>query len=54
MDFQEQFFRERIQPLYDARNAKEEKFEKVQQYEREKVTTQSEVNVSSAEERLRR
>ncbi|KAL0424146.1 UNVERIFIED_CONTAM: protein SUPPRESSOR OFSILENCING 3 [Sesamum radiatum] len=46
--------RDRIQELYAARNAKEEKFEKVQQYEREKVTIQSEVNVSSAEERLRR
>ncbi|KAL2246489.1 protein SUPPRESSOR OF GENE SILENCING 3 [Sesamum indicum] len=54
MDYQEEFFRDRIQQLYDARNAKEEKFEKVQQYEREKVTIQSEVNVSSAEERLRR
>ncbi|KAL0294854.1 UNVERIFIED_CONTAM: protein SUPPRESSOR OFSILENCING 3 [Sesamum calycinum] len=54
MDYQEEFFRDRIQELYAARNAKEEKFEKVQQYEREKVTIQSEVNVSSAEERLRR
>ncbi|KAL0293176.1 UNVERIFIED_CONTAM: protein SUPPRESSOR OFSILENCING 3 [Sesamum radiatum] len=42
MDYQEDFFRGRIQELYDARNAKEEKFEKVQQYEREKVTIQSE------------
>ncbi|KAK4381524.1 protein SUPPRESSOR OFSILENCING 3 [Sesamum angolense] len=54
MDYQEEFFRDRIQELYDSRNAKEEKFEKVQQYEREKVTIQSEVNVSSVEERLRR
>ncbi|KAL0290600.1 UNVERIFIED_CONTAM: protein SUPPRESSOR OFSILENCING 3 [Sesamum angustifolium] len=54
MDYQEEFFRDRIQELYAARNAKEEKFEKVQQYEREKVTIQSEANVSSVEERLRR
>ncbi|KAI3462340.1 hypothetical protein Pfo_019003 [Paulownia fortunei] len=53
MDCQEQFFSEQIQQFYAARNAKEENFEKIQQYEREKVT-QSEANVSSVEERLRR
>ncbi|KAG8373214.1 hypothetical protein BUALT_Bualt11G0000300 [Buddleja alternifolia] len=50
MDYQEQFFRDQIQQFYDARNAKEENFEKIQQYQREKVT-QSEANVSSGEER---
>ncbi|KAL6523750.1 Protein SUPPRESSOR OF GENE SILENCING [Orobanche gracilis] len=53
MDSQEQFFRDQIQQFYDARNAKEEHFEKLQQHEREKVT-ESKANVSSAEERLRR
>lgn len=52
MDNQELFYREHIQHLYDARNVKEENFEKIQQNEREKVT-QSEANVSSMEE-LRR
>ncbi|KAL1540860.1 Protein SUPPRESSOR OF GENE SILENCING [Salvia divinorum] len=53
MDSQEQFYKNHIQQLYDARNEKEENFEKIQQNEREKVT-QSEANVSSAEERVRR
>ncbi|KAK6118459.1 hypothetical protein DH2020_047876 [Rehmannia glutinosa] len=53
MDSQEEFFRDQIQQFYDARNAKEENFEKLQQHEREKVT-QSDENVSSVEERLRR
>lgn len=53
MDSQEQFYREHIQQLYDARNEKEEYFEKIQQNEREKIT-QSESNVSTAEERQRR
>ncbi|KAL6542029.1 Protein SUPPRESSOR OF GENE SILENCING [Orobanche gracilis] len=53
MDSQEQFFRDQIQQFYDARNAKEEHFERLQQHEREKVT-ESKANVSSAEERLRR
>ncbi|KAH6796772.1 hypothetical protein C2S52_021326, partial [Perilla frutescens var. hirtella] len=48
MDSQEQFYKEQIQQLYEARNVKEEKFEKIQQDEREKVT-QSEANGSSAE-----
>lgn len=53
MDSQEQFYKEQIQQLYDARNEKEENFEKIQQHEREKVT-QSEADVASAEERARR
>ncbi|GFP83640.1 protein suppressor of gene silencing 3 [Phtheirospermum japonicum] len=51
MDSQEQFYREQIQQFYDLRNAKEEHFELLQQYEREKAT-QSEANVSSGEDRL--
>ncbi|KAH6808272.1 hypothetical protein C2S51_029380 [Perilla frutescens var. frutescens] len=50
MDSQEQFYREHIQQLYDARNVKEEKFEKIQQDEREKVT-HSEAKGSAAERR---
>ncbi|KAL1567907.1 Protein SUPPRESSOR OF GENE SILENCING [Salvia divinorum] len=53
MDSQEQFYKEHIQQLYDARNEKEENFKKIQQHEREKVT-QSEADVASAEERARR
>lgn len=51
MDSQEQFYSEQIQQLYDARNKKEESFEKIQQHEREKVTHQPKGKVSSAEER---
>ncbi|KAG8373433.1 hypothetical protein BUALT_Bualt11G0023800 [Buddleja alternifolia] len=50
MDYQEQFFRDQIQQFFDARNANEENFEKIQQYQREKVN-QSEANVSSGKER---
>ncbi|KAK4486024.1 hypothetical protein RD792_008686 [Penstemon davidsonii] len=53
MDYQEQFFKDQIQEFYDARNAKEENFEKIQQDQREKVT-KSEANTSSVEERRRR
>ncbi|KAL3614776.1 Protein SUPPRESSOR OF GENE SILENCING [Castilleja foliolosa] len=45
---QEQFNRDQIQQFYDDRNAKEEHFELLQQYERVKVT-QSEENVSFEE-----
>lgn len=53
MDFQEQFFKDQIKQLYDARNAKEETFEKIQQDQRVKVT-QIEVNPSSIEDRQSR
>ncbi|XP_051129567.1 protein SUPPRESSOR OF GENE SILENCING 3 [Andrographis paniculata] len=53
MDSQEQFFREQIQSFYNARNAKEEKFEKTLQAEREKMTMKSQENVSSEEQTLR-
>ncbi|KAL3637497.1 Protein SUPPRESSOR OF GENE SILENCING [Castilleja foliolosa] len=53
MDSQEQFYRDQIQQFYDVRNTKEENFELLQQYEREKAT-QSEANVPSGEDRLHR
>ncbi|TYI02563.1 hypothetical protein ES332_A11G275600v1 [Gossypium tomentosum] len=53
MDFQEQFFKERIKFIYEARDEKEESFEKMQQQEREKVK-QSNPNPSNAEEYRRR
>ncbi|XP_057978247.1 protein SUPPRESSOR OF GENE SILENCING 3-like [Malania oleifera] len=37
MDFQEQFFKDQITIIHDARDAKEDEFEKLQQEEREKV-----------------
>ncbi|KAL2497988.1 RNA-dependent RNA polymerase [Abeliophyllum distichum] len=49
MDYQEQFFKDQIKQFYDARNAKEENFEKIQQDQRAKVT-QSEANPSSIED----
>ncbi|TYG82642.1 hypothetical protein ES288_D01G105700v1 [Gossypium darwinii] len=49
MDFQEQFFKERIKFIHEARDEKEESFEKLQQQEREKVK-QSNPNPSNAEE----
>lgn len=53
MDSQEQFYKEQFQQLFDARNAKEEKFEESQLNVREKVTKVESME-SSAEERLRR
>ncbi|TYI96831.1 hypothetical protein E1A91_D01G101300v1 [Gossypium mustelinum] len=53
MDFQEQFFKERIKFIHEARDEKEESFEKLQQQEREKVK-QSNPNPSNAEEYKRR
>ncbi|XP_040958359.1 protein SUPPRESSOR OF GENE SILENCING 3 isoform X4 [Gossypium hirsutum] len=53
MDFQEQFFKERIKFIHEARAEKEESFEKLQQQEREKVK-QSNPNPSNAEEYRRR
>ncbi|TYI61655.1 hypothetical protein E1A91_D10G188700v1 [Gossypium mustelinum] len=53
MDFQEQFFKERIKFIHEARDEKEESFEKLQQQEREKVK-QSNPNPSNAEEYRRR
>ncbi|CAK9156052.1 unnamed protein product [Ilex paraguariensis] len=37
MDFQEQFFKDQIKIIHEARDAKEDNFEKIQQDEREKV-----------------
>ncbi|KZV31938.1 protein SUPPRESSOR OF protein 3 [Dorcoceras hygrometricum] len=53
MDYQESFFREQMQKFYDDRDAKEEKFERVMQDQREKVA-KSEENAYSAEERQHR
>ncbi|PPR88871.1 hypothetical protein GOBAR_AA31813 [Gossypium barbadense] len=53
MDFQEQFFKERIKFIHEARDEKEESFEKLQQQQREKVK-QSNPNPSNTEEYRRR
>lgn len=53
MDYQESFFKEHLQKVYDDRNAKEENFERTMQYQREKVVN-SEENVYSAEDRQHR
>nr|XP_027075041.1 protein SUPPRESSOR OF GENE SILENCING 3-like [Coffea arabica] len=50
MDYQEQFFKEQIKVIYEARDAKEDDFEKIQQEQREKITQQSHANPSSAED----
>ncbi|KAG4180264.1 hypothetical protein ERO13_A10G158700v2 [Gossypium hirsutum] len=49
MDFQEQFFKERIKFIHEARDEKEESFEKLQQQQREKVK-RSNPNPSNTEE----
>lgn len=49
MDFQEQFFKEQIKVIHDARDAKEDDFEKFQQEKREKVK-QSSGNPSAIED----
>ncbi|CAA2934351.1 SUPPRESSOR OF GENE SILENCING 3 [Olea europaea subsp. europaea] len=53
MDYQEQFFKDQIKQLYDARNVKEETFEKIQQDQRVKVT-ETVVNLSSIGDRKSR
>ncbi|XP_052192935.1 protein SUPPRESSOR OF GENE SILENCING 3 [Diospyros lotus] len=53
MDFQEQFFKDQLKIIHEARDAKEDDFEKIQQEEREKVK-QSNANLSSTEDRRRR
>lgn len=45
MDFQEKFFKEQIRLIQEARDAKEEDFERLQQGEREKV--KQSVNIAS-------
>lgn len=49
MDHQEHFFKEQLMMIYNARNEKEDDFEKIQQEQREKVV-QSQANPSSAED----
>jgi len=53
MDFQEQFFKDQLQVIHKARDAKEDDFEKIQQEEREKVK-QSNAHVSAGGDRSRR
>lgn len=53
MDYQESFFKDHLQKIYDDRNEKEENFERNMQYQREKVVN-SEENVYSAEDRQHR
>lgn len=49
MDFQEQFFKEQIEMIRQARNEEEENFEKLQQEERNKVKQSIAIPDSSAE-----
>lgn len=49
MDHQEHFFKEQLMKIYNARNKKEDDFEKIQQEQREKVV-QSQTNPSSVED----
>lgn len=49
MDFQEQFYKEQIRMIQEARDAKEEDFERLQQDEREKAK-QSIENASNTED----
>ncbi|GLT48974.1 hypothetical protein SLA2020_225610 [Shorea laevis] len=53
MDMQEQFFKEQIKYMHEARDAREEEFEKLQQLEREKVKRLN-TNPSNTEEYIRR
>ncbi|MFQ6638312.1 hypothetical protein Gotur_016988, partial [Gossypium turneri] len=54
MDFQEQFFKEQIKFIHEARDEEEEKFEKLQQQQREKFVKQSPPNTSNTGEYRRR
>ncbi|CAI9108839.1 OLC1v1008537C1 [Oldenlandia corymbosa var. corymbosa] len=49
MDYQEQFFKEQLKTIFDARNAQEDSFEKVQQEQWEKIT-QTPANPSSVQD----
>lgn len=53
MDFQEQFYKEQIRMIQEARDAKEEDFERLQQDEREKAK-QSIENASNIEDTRQR
>lgn len=53
MDFQEQFFKDQIKIIHEARDAKEDNFEMLQQEEREKVK-QSNSNPTNTEDHRRR
>ncbi|PHT47975.1 hypothetical protein CQW23_12183 [Capsicum baccatum] len=49
MEYQEQFFKDQIEIIHNARNAEEDKFEKIQQEQREMIK-QSNANTSSVED----
>lgn len=49
MEFQEQFFKDQIKIIHDARTAREDNFEKTQQEQREMVK-QSNANTASVED----
>ncbi|KAK2977705.1 hypothetical protein RJ640_026845 [Escallonia rubra] len=53
MDSQEQFFKEQIQIIHSARDAKEDNFEKIQQEEREKVKVKQSSSASMEDHRHR-
>ncbi|KAM7255592.1 hypothetical protein ACFE04_008490 [Oxalis oulophora] len=53
MDYQENFFKDQIQIIHEATDAKEEEFERLQQQVREKMQ-QSNANPSNTDEYLRR
>ncbi|KAK3012698.1 hypothetical protein RJ639_009854 [Escallonia herrerae] len=53
MDSQEQFFKEQIQIIHSARDAKEDNFEKIQQEEREKVKVKQSSSTSIEDRRHR-
>ncbi|KAF7126605.1 hypothetical protein RHSIM_Rhsim11G0171500 [Rhododendron simsii] len=53
MDFQEQFFKDQLEIIHKTRDAKEDKFEKIQQEEREKKK-QSNTHVSAKGDRSHR
>ncbi|XAR72592.1 hypothetical protein NMG60_11019291 [Bertholletia excelsa] len=52
MDYQEQFFKEQLKVIDEARDAKEEDFEKIQQEERKKVKQSNSIS-STEDHRLR-
>lgn len=53
MDFQEEFYKERLRLIQEARNEREENFEKIQQDKREKMIIYMENPSSSADRQFR-
>lgn len=54
LDFQEQFFKDQLKLIHEARDAKEEDFENLQQKERGEKAKQLSSNPSNSEEYRRR